>query len=125
MPTPEQVLTANIDAYNAHDLEAYLATFIPQATFGQLGGRTLLDSRDAMRGFYKQFFEARPSVRCAVKQRAVMGPFVIDLQEISDGAGGAQPPMQAMLISEVDPLDEGGRIKRVWYSPLQAHPHVR
>ncbi len=122
MPTPEQVLTANLDAYNAHDLEAYLATFTPQATFGQLGGRTLLDSRDAMRGFYKQFFEARPSVRCAIRQRAVMGPFVIDLQEIADTADAKQPPMQAMLISEVDPADPEGRIKRVWYSPIQMHP---
>ncbi len=124
MPTPEQVLTANIDAYNAHDLEAYLATFTPSATFGQLGGRTLLDSRDAMRGFYKQFFEARPSVRCEIRQRAVMGSFVVDLQEISDGAGAAQPPMRAMLISEVDPADPEGRIKRVWYSPVQAHPQA-
>ncbi len=111
MDSPEAVVQANIDAYNAHDLEAYVATYTPAATFGQLGGRVLLDSRDAMTGFYKQFFEARPTVRCEIKQRSVLGPFVIDLQEIS---GDDQPPMQAMLIQEV----REGRISKVWYAPL-------
>ena len=113
--SPEAVLAANIAAYNAHDLEAYIATFAPAATFGQLGGRILLDSRDAMRGFYRQFFEARPTVRCEIKQRTVMGPFVVDLQEISDDT---QPPMQAMVISEVTE----GRISKVWYTPLPSTP---
>ena len=108
---PEAVVQANVDAYNAHDLDAYIATFTPAATFGQLGGRTLLDSRDAMKGFYKQFFEARPTVRCEIKQRSVMGPFVVDLQEIS---GDDQPGLQALVLSEV----REGRITKVWYSPL-------
>ena len=109
--SPEAVVQASIDAYNAHDLDAYIATFVPAATFGQLGGRVLLDSRDAMKGFYRQFFEARPTARCAIRQRTVMGSFVVDLQEIS---GDDQAPMQAMVISEV----EDGRIRKVWYTPL-------
>ena len=59
MDAPEAVAEANVNAYNAHDLELYIATFAPAATFGQLGGRILLDSRDAMRGFYRQLFTAR------------------------------------------------------------------
>ena len=113
--SPETVLEASIAAYNAHDLDAYLATFAPAATFGQLGGRILLDSREAMRGFYQQFFEARPTARCEIKQRTVIGPFVIDLQQIS---GENQPPMQAMVISEVS----GSRISKIWYTPLVDAP---
>lgn len=128
MDTPEAVVQANIDAYNAHDLDAYIATFAPSATFGQLGGRILLDSRDAMKGFYRQFFDARPTVRCEIKQRSVMGPFVIDFQQISDPALTAagedtvpesKPPvMEALVISEV----REGRISKVWYSPLSGGP---
>ncbi len=120
MDSPEAVVQANIDAYNAHDLDAYLATFTPAATFGSLGGRILLDSRDAMKGFYRQFFDARPTVHCEVKQRTVMGPFVIDLQSISspDVAETGQPPMEAMVISEV----RDGRITKVWYSPVSGGP---
>ena len=120
MDSPETIVQANIDAYNAHDLDAYIATFTPSATFGQLGGRILLDSRDAMAGFYKQFFEARPTVHCKIKQRSVLGPFVIDLQEIADEAISAQeqPAMQAMIISEI----REGRISKVWYSPLSGGP---
>ena len=119
MESPEAVVQASIDAYNAHDLEAYIATYAPAATFNQLGGRTLLDSRDAMKGFYRQFFEARPTVRCEIRQRSVMGPFVVDLQEISgEISGDDQPRMQAMVITEV--LE--GRIARVWYTPLSGGP---
>ena len=113
LPSPETVVQRSINAYNAHDVEAYIATFTPAATFGQLGGRILLDSRDAMKGFYQQMFAARPTVRCDIRQRSVMGPFVIDLQEIS---GEGQPGMQAMVLSEV----REGRISKVWYSPLAA-----
>jgi hypothetical protein len=41
MDTPESVVQASIDAYNAHDVNAYIALFTPAATFGQLGGRIL------------------------------------------------------------------------------------
>jgi hypothetical protein len=115
MQTPEEVAQANIDAYNAHDVEALIATFSPSATFGQLGGRILLDGRGSMQRYYTQLFHARPTLHCAVKQRTVMGPFVVELQEIS---GDDQPGMQAMMISEV----RDGRIVKVWYSPLVGGP---
>lgn len=115
----EAAVQASIDAYNAHDVDAYIAAFTPAATFGQLGGRVLLDSRDAMRGFYEQFFTARPTVRCVIKERTVMGNFVVDLQEIS---GDDQPPMQAMVISEIASSDEQARISKVWYAPLAIAP---
>ncbi len=119
MDSPEAVVQRNIDAYNAHDVAAYVATFTPAATFAQLGGRTLLDSREAMQGFYTQFFAARPTVQCTVKQRAVLGPFVVDLQQISDADQPGMQPLEAMVISEV----REGRITKVWYSPLSANPH--
>ena len=116
MDTAEIVVQTSVDAYNAHDLDGYIACFTPAATFGQLGGRVLLDSRDAMRGFYGQFFAERPNVHCTVRSRSVMGPFVIDLQEVGSPelADEAQAPMQAMVISEV----REGRIAKVWYAPL-------
>ena len=119
--TPEAIVQANVDAYNAHDLDRYIATFTPSATFGQLGGRILLDSRDAMQGFYRQLFQDRPTVQCTVRSRTVIGPFVIDLQEISSPelAGQGQPPMQAMVLSEV----REGRIARIWYAPLSGPAH--
>lgn len=122
----ETMVQANIDAYNAHDLDAYLATFTPAATFGQLGGRVLLDGREAMRKFYRQFFDSRPRVQCAVKQRAVLGRFVVEVQEIyepvTEQTVAGMPPMQAMVISEIALSDPGGRIGKVWYAPLSVGP---
>jgi hypothetical protein len=111
MLSPEEIAQANIEAYNAHDVEALMATFSPSATFGQLGGRILLDGRGPMQGYYTQLFQAQPTLRCEVRQRTVIGQFVVELQEIS---GEGQPGMQAMMISEV----REGKILKVWYSPL-------
>ena len=116
MPTPEETVQATLDAYNAHDLEAYLALFAPEAAFGQLGGRTLLDGREAMRGFYTQMFAARPSIRCRSVERTAMGPYVVDQQEIS-GEGG--PPMEAVMIHEI----RDGLVRHIWYAPLTGLPH--
>ena len=116
MDSPEAVLQTANAAYNAHDVDAYLATFTPAATFGQLGGRILLDSRQAMQGFYQEFFATRPTVSCEIRERSIMGSYVVELQEIT---GEGQAPMQAMVISEV----QEGRIARVWYAPLGGSPH--
>ena len=112
MPSPAQVVEATVTAYNAHDLDAYLALFTPEATFGQLGGRVLLDSRESMRGFYSQFFAARPSVRCESIERAAVGPFVLDRQVVS---GEGQPALEAVLLHEV----RGGLITCIWYAPFE------
>ena len=50
-----------------------------------------------------------------MKQRSVMGSWVVELQEI---AGDDQPAMQAMVLSEV----RDGRIRQVWYTPLAGGP---
>ena len=120
METPEQVLEASLVAYNAHDLAAYIATFAPQATFGQLGGRTLLDGRDRMEAFFKDFFADQPSVRCEIAQRAIIGPFVVEHQVVSNPEASAQgrPPLETIVISEV----RDGHIAKVWYAPVAGGP---
>ncbi len=112
MPSPLETVEATVAAYNAHDLDAYLALFTPEATFGQLGGRVLLDSREAMRGFYSQFFAARTSVQCESIERTAVGPFVLDRQVVS---GGGQPALEAVLLHEV----RGGLVTRIWYAPFE------
>ncbi len=111
MPTPEETVQATLDAYNTHDPDAYLALFAPEATFGQLGGRVLLDGRESMRGFYTQFFQARPTVRCESVERAAVGPFVLDRQIVS---GEGQPALEAVLLHEV----RDGLVARIWYAPV-------
>lgn len=113
--TPEEIVQASVDAYNAHDVEAYVACFAPAATFGHLGGRILLDSREAMNGFYAMQFSERPNIQCSVKQRSVMGPFVVDLQALS---GEGMPAMEAMVVHEI----REERIVKVWYSPISGGP---
>ncbi len=116
MSTPEAIVQQSIDAYNAHDLNAYLACYAPAATFGQLGGRILLDGRDALANFYSGFFATQTTVHCTILQRSAIGPFVIDHQQVqSEG----KPPLQAMMVTEV----RDNLIHSVWYAPLTDAPH--
>ncbi len=121
MPTPsspEAVVQQSIDAYNAHDLDAYIACWAPDATLGQIGGRVLLDGRDALTNFYSGFFATQTTVRLTVKQRSVIGPFVVEHHEVqSEG----KPPLEAMMVTEV----RDNLIRAVWYSPLTDAPHPR
>jgi hypothetical protein len=109
--TPEETVNANIEAYNARDIAAFIATYAPDAKFCKLDGTVLLADRAAIEGFHKPMFETVPSGRCAIPQRVVMGDFVVDHEHLTmDG----RPDMHVMLISEV----RDGLIVRASYSPL-------
>jgi hypothetical protein len=106
MQTPDETAQAIIDAFDAHDVIALIATFSLAATWAagraHPDGPTRFDAgllHAAVRG------AAHGALRS--KRRTIMDPFVLELQEIS---GDDQPGMQAMLISEVCE----GQIAKVW-----------
>jgi len=109
--TPEETVAANLTAYNAKDIAAFADTYAPDAKFCKIDGTVLLTGREAIAAFHQKFFEGNPSAHCVVVQHVVMGPFVVDQQQLTlEG----RPPMNAMLLFEV----RGGLIVRASYSPL-------
>ena len=109
--TPEQVVAANVAAYNAKDVAAFAATYAADAKFCKIDGTVLLAGRDAISAFHQRFFEANPSAHCVIVQHVAMGAFVVDQQQISVEG---RPPMNVMILSEV----RDGLIVRASYSPL-------
>lgn len=113
--SPEAALVQRqLDAYNAHDLEGFLATYSPDIELFDLPDATKPTSTglDAMRKTYGDMFTSLPRLRCNLGNRIVEGPFVID-HEICDIGGPEQ--MRAVAIYQL----ENGLIRRVWFAAAE------
>jgi imidazolonepropionase-like amidohydrolase len=109
---PEWVVQEQLDAYNARDLERFVATYAPDAVLATHPGEPdELRGVDALRETYGRLFAANPELRCRLLGRAVFGRFVVD-HELVTGIEG-RPYLHGVATYEVD----GGLIRRVWFLP--------
>lgn len=107
--TPEAVVQRQLEAYNRHDLEAFMATYrddarvyrMPEAT------RPALDGAAAIRAFYRDQRFNRPALHAELVARTTLGDKVVDHERVT-GLGDA--PTEALAVYQV--VD--GRIAAVW-----------
>lgn len=71
-----------LDAYNAHDLEAFLACYAPDVRVETFpGGEPLCLGREAMRARYAPLL-ARPDLHAALVGRLALGRVVVDQERV-------------------------------------------
>ena len=80
--SPEAVVQRQLDAYNARDLDALLATYAPDARQYALPATLLATGHADMRPRFAVRFE-EPDLHARLLQRAVMGNIVIDHEVVS------------------------------------------
>jgi hypothetical protein len=80
--TPELVVQRQLDAYNARDIDALLATYAPDARQYVHPGKLLATGAAEMRERMAQRF-AEPNLHARLRQRVVMGNIVIDHEEVT------------------------------------------
>ena len=80
--SPAAVVQRQLDAYNAHDLEGFLATYAPDARQFEHPGTLLCEGRERIRERMAPRFQD-PRLHARLIQRAVMGNLVIDHEDIS------------------------------------------
>ena len=108
--TPEQAAQAQLDAYNAQDVDAFAACYADDVEAFELpGGTSLFRGKDAMRARYARLFATNPRLHCRLTARIVGGAFVIDQEELTGRADGGTA--QAIAIYQV----ENGKIRRIWF----------
>lgn len=114
--TPERVVQRQLERYNAHDLEGFLATYADDAEIYDLpvGGKPSLAGKADLRRVYGGLFGRSPGPHCRLAQRTVSGRFVIDQEVCVMAANGK--PLHASAIYEV----QDNRIRRVWFADAQA-----
>ncbi|HEX6552923.1 MAG TPA: nuclear transport factor 2 family protein [Ktedonobacteraceae bacterium] len=106
--TPVEVVQRQFDAYNAHDLEAFLATYSPDVEIRSFpDGAFISKGIEEVRASYGQWFE-KPTLHARLVSRATLKQFVIDVEEIT-GAVEGQLLSGIAIYEVVDQL-----IRRVW-----------
>lgn len=107
--TPEALVQKQVDAYNAHDLEAFVACYGPAIEFWTLDGKVGPEKGLApLRKGYGDLFKRFPALKVKILKRICQGAFVID-QEQAEGMGPS--PITVTAIYETSQ----GKIIRVWF----------
>lgn len=83
---------AQLDAYNAHDVEAFAACYAADVKIFDATGALVMDGLDALRTRYGALFAASPQLHAEVTQRTRIGTaaawYVVDTERVS----GRQEP---------------------------------
>jgi hypothetical protein len=108
MSLPADLAQRQLDAYNAHDIDAFVACYTPDVeAFLLPGNERLFQGRDALRERYGPYFKAKKP-HATLTDRAVLGRFAVDFEEVVL-ADGTQ--MAAWALYHV----EEGLIRTIWF----------
>jgi uncharacterized protein (TIGR02246 family) len=81
------IVARQVDAYNAHDLEAFLACYTDDVVVTSGNGDLLLEGGEAVRDQYGVMFERLPDVQVTVRHRIELGAWVVDDEHVTAAAG--------------------------------------
>ncbi len=104
----EALIQKQLDAYNAQDLDAYVACYAPDVVVAALNGAVTEKGRDALRARYAKAFATFPENKAHLKNRIEVGGTVIDHEHVVRKPGGEQFEIIAIytikdgLIARVD-----------------------
>ena len=81
---PAAAAQRQLDAYNALDVEAFLAAYARDCTVRSFpSGAVLMDGREAMRKRYATLFADHPDLHCELVQRVEHESFVVDHEHVT------------------------------------------
>ena len=106
---PEAIVKAQLEAYNARDLNTFLATYAEDAQLFEHPSKLVASGVAQLRERYAARF-AEPNLHALVIKRIVMGNFVIDLERVTRTFPAGTGALDAIAMYEV----QGPRITRVW-----------
>lgn len=74
---------AQLVAYNARDLERFIACYTPDVVIEDGAGKLLMQGHDAMRASYGPMFARYPELHCRLASRIRIGEYVVDEERIT------------------------------------------
>jgi len=102
------IVDAQVTAYNAHDVDAFLDCYAADAEIIDWPDRIRARGRDEMREGYDRQFRENPSLLATIENRIVQGRFVIDHERVTGRASGRETLF--VVIYEI----VGDAISKVW-----------
>ena len=92
-------VNAQLAAYNAHDIEAFMACYTTDCVIEDGQGARLLAGHAEMRPRYQALFASSPNLHCDIASRICIGNYVIDEERIT----GRVPDLRhAVVIYRID-----------------------
>jgi imidazolonepropionase-like amidohydrolase len=107
--SPEALVQRQVNAYNAHDIDAFVATYAPDAQLVNHPIELVSDGRDALRRDYAELFAAAPNLHTEIVDRISIGEYVIDHERVTGLPSGET--FEAVAIYRV----RAELIDRVWF----------
>lgn len=105
--SPLELAQAQLDAYNAQDLDAHCACFADDVVVADLNGNVTIRGIEAYRAKYVKVFADFPKNHARLVNRINVGATVVDHEDVSRAPGGET--FQVIAIYTI----AGGRIARV------------
>ena len=84
---PVAIVQAQLDAYNAQDLDAYCGYFTDDVVVANVGGDVTSTGIDAYRARYKDAFAKFPNNKAELLNRIVLNGAIIDHERVDRGDG--------------------------------------
>lgn len=104
--SPEALVQRQVNAYNARNLEAFLAPYATDVEVRDLDGKVTTKGIEAFRTDYGALFTSHPALHCELKGRVSSGSWVVDEEQVT----GLEPQViHALAMYEA----VNGRIARV------------
>jgi len=89
---------AQLAAYNARDVDAFIACYTADCTIDDGEGTRLMTGHDEMRARYRALFDASPNLHCEIVHRTRIGDYVLDEESISGRLPGTQPELRRAVV---------------------------
>ena len=118
-PEPAAVVAAQVEAYNRHDVKAFLSCYADNATMYKLdGSKAPVQGTEALRKVFA-FLEKIPADGAGygvdIVVKATTGPTVANVERVRGQRPGAAPVPDTLVIYEV----RDGKILNVWFAPAK------
>ncbi len=97
---PVSIVQAQLDAYNAKDIDRLLATYAPDAEHYTLHGERLAHGRAELRARFQTRF-AEPDLHAQLLSRTVLGRVVVDAESITRNFPEGRGTLEMLCIYEV------------------------
>jgi hypothetical protein len=107
--SPERIVQLQLDAYDAGDIEAFVATYTEDVEIYDHPSTLRMKGREALRESYGRMFAGAPDLKTHIAKRIVRGDFVIDDETVTGIPGGGTKSVIA--IYQV----RDGLIAKVWF----------
>lgn len=92
----EAIVQAQLDAYNAQDIEAFMATYASDCRICDLNGAVTQNGHGEIRARYEAMFAQYPENRARLVNRMALGDVVIDHEDVVRGPSG--PRLEAIAV---------------------------